>query len=252
MTAPGVFDANVCVGAWVTGTFPGPVDAAEFESALDAAGVDKALLWHRAQRDCSAQEGNRLLVEAFGGSDRAALSWCLLPPGTDGPNAPELFEAMRAAGVTALRAFPEYHRYFPRRTVFGTLLDEVADRRIPVVLSVESDASWSGIYGLLEDYPALTCIVCDTGIWNGDRYLWPLLDRFERIYAETSCISLAAGGLETAVARFGAERFVFGSGYPVRYPEAALMDLQRAGLAPADQARISSGNLVRLLGESTP
>lgn len=244
------FDVNVCVGAWHTGEHTGPADAAELDAALDAAGVHRAVVWHRAQRECSPQEGNRLLAERFAPCDRAVLSWTLLPPQVDGLDADALFDAMDAANACVLRAFPVHHNYLLRRTVFNGVLDALAEQRIPLVLSLENGIDWPGVYALLEACPGLTCILCDTGIWNGNRFLWPLLGRFDRVYAETSCLSLSAGGLEAAVHAFGAERLLFGSGYPVRYPEAPLMDLHQANVLAVEKELIARGNLERILEES--
>jgi predicted TIM-barrel fold metal-dependent hydrolase len=133
--------------------------------------------------------------------------------------------------------------------VFGSFLDEVAQRRIPLLLSLERGVTWRDVYQLLGEYPELTCLLCDIGIWGQDRFVWPLLERYPRVFVETSLVSLEAGGLEAGVKRFDASRFVFGSGFPVRYPEAALLDLLQADLPVRDREAIASANLERLLSE---
>ncbi|MBF0246264.1 MAG: hypothetical protein HQL31_13525, partial [Planctomycetes bacterium] len=92
-----------------------------------------------------------------------------------------------------------------------------------------------------------TCILGDIGVWGQDRHIYALLEAYPQVFVETSQLSLAAGGLVKAVRNFGAERFVFGSGFPERYFEAAMLDLQYADLSSADKDLISHGNLERIL-----
>ena len=223
--------------------------ADELLRLLDKAGIGRALIWHIAQAEVSPPEGNQRLSEIIAGSDRLWGCWTLLPPQTGELKEQELFARMAESRIVALRAFPESQNYFLNRTVFGPFLDEVAARRIPLLLSPEQGASWLTIYGVLRDYPDLTCILCDIGIWGQDRRTWPLLEQYPRVHVETSLVSLEAGGLEAAVRRFGAERFVFGSALPRRYAEGPLLDLLHADIAETDKRKIAAGNLERLIAE---
>jgi predicted TIM-barrel fold metal-dependent hydrolase len=49
------------------------------------------------------------------------------------------------------------------------------------------------------------------------------------------------------VRRFGAERFLFGTGFPEQYPEASVLPLLHAGISEADKRKIASGNFEALL-----
>jgi predicted TIM-barrel fold metal-dependent hydrolase len=60
-------------------------------------------------------------------------------------------------------------------------------------------------------------------------------------------VSLEAGGLEAAVRAYGAERIVFGTGFPYHTPHAAVLDLLHAEISEADKEKIASGNLCALL-----
>jgi predicted TIM-barrel fold metal-dependent hydrolase len=148
----------------------------------------------------------------------------------------------------ALRAFPALHRFVLGRTVFGSFLSELAERRIPLLLSPAKDITWADVYRLVEDFPRLTCVICDVGTWGVNRYTWPLLEAFPNVYLETSMLSLADGDLEATVGKFGAGRLLFGSGFPERYPEAAILQLLHAEIADEDKARIASGNMRALIG----
>ena len=64
---------------------------------------------------------------------------------------------MKKNRVVALRAFPAHHNYLLNRVVFGKFMDEVTERRIPLLLSLEkAGGSWAAIYQLLTEFPNLT------------------------------------------------------------------------------------------------
>jgi predicted TIM-barrel fold metal-dependent hydrolase len=243
-------DANCCIGRPTRPVFQPAVTADDLLAALNRAGVGRALAWHVAQRDVHPAEGNRLMADACLAADPARLAgcWTLLPPITNEGIDARFFERMRENRVAALRAFPDAHRYLLRRAAFGPFLDEVSARRIPLLLSLAGDnRAWPMIYDALQEYPDLTVILCDIGIWGADRYTWPLLDRYPNVHVESSLLALEDGGMEAMAARFGAGRVVFGTGFPERYPESAVLQLLHADLSDADKAAIASGNLARLL-----
>ena len=243
-----LFDANVYVGR-PTRSVHQPVETGnDLLTALNGAGVQKALAWHVAQRDAHPADGNALLSKTIAGSETLAGCWTILPPQTDEVITDTFFDDMKRHRIAALRAFPEQHRYLLRRVVFGSFLDEVAARRIPLLLSLAGEnRAWPMIYDLLDEYPALSVILCDIGIWGADRYTWPLLASYPNVCVEASQLALEDGGMEAMVERFGADRIVFGSGFPERYPESAVLQLLHAGISDDDKAKIASLNLDRLI-----
>lgn len=240
------FDSNAFVGRPVAGGYP-ETSVPDLLAALDRAGIEKSLVWHIAQFDGSPVDGNELVSRAVAQSARLVGCWAVLPPQTGEVITDDFFARMRSGGIAALRAFPQVHNYLLRRRVFGAFMDEVSRRRIPVLLSLEHDVSWPQVYDFLEDYPDITCLLCDIGIWGQDRFTWPLLESFPHVRIETSYLSLEAGGLEAAVRKHGASRIIFGSGFPKRYPEAAMLDLRHASISESDRRMIAADNLDTLI-----
>jgi len=246
-----LFDANAYLGRPMQkGTFEPFPAAPDLLANLSQAGIGKALVWHILQHDGSAITGNELLAEVIAGHDRLVGCWAILPPQTDGLITPDFFDRMARARVRALRAFPDMHRYLLQRVVFGSFMDEVVERRIPLLLSLSRAIDWPTIYHFLEQYPTLTCVLCDIGTWSVDRYTYPLLAAYENVYVETSLLALEDGGVETMCGQFGAQRLVFGTGLPERYAESASLQLTHADISDQDRAVIASGNLERLLEEA--
>jgi len=242
------FDANLCFGRPIRAVYQPAGTAADLQRVMAHTGIAKGLVWHTAQRDYAACDGNRLLAKALAGRKNLFGCWTILPPQTGEVITPDFFRRMKRNRIIALRAFPDHHRYLLNRVVFGKFLDEVTERRIPLMLSVEkASGGWPAIYNFLAEFPNLTCILCDLGIWNSDRYTWPLLENYPNIFLETSLLALEDAGIEETVTRYGAERLLFGSNFPERYLEAATLALLHAAIPAADKRKIASANLEKLI-----
>ena len=242
------FDANLCFGRPIRAVYQPAETAADLQRVMAHTGIAKGLVWHAAQRDYAASDGNRLLAKALAGRKNLFGCWAILPPQTCEVITPDFFLRMKRDRIVALRAFPDHHRYLLNRVVFGRFLDEVAERRIPLLLSLEkAGGSWPAIYNFLAEFPNLTCILCDLGCWNSDRFTWPLLETYPNLFLETSQLALEDAGIEETVARYGAGRLLFGSNFPVCYLEAATLALLHAAIPAADKRKIASANLEQLI-----
>jgi len=243
-------DANVAVGLPRTQALFTPLATpAELRAYLGSAGLAGALVWHWAQADGHPEAGNPLVEPFRQDAADVWVCWSVLPPLTGEQE--HLVERLRAARVAAVRLFPQQHRYLMNRVVWGDLRETLSAARLPVLLSLEQGCSYDQVYSLLADYPRLTCVLCDIGTWSMDRYTYPLLERYPNVHLETGMLSITDGGVEAAVARFGARRLVFGTGFPTRYAEAAMLQLTHAAISAADREAIAAGNLARLLQETS-
>jgi predicted TIM-barrel fold metal-dependent hydrolase len=248
---PVFFDCNAFIGSGQRGTWRPAADRAGMLAAMDEAGIARALVWHVGQQDWSVADGNDLASAAVAGTERLWGCWTVLPPQTNElPSGAELFERMRRERIRAVRLFPGDHRYVAGRTALGTLLDSLARKRVPVLLSLERGGfDYPAVDRLLGEFPRVPFVLCDVGVWGVDRYLRPLLDRFPLLRIETSCLALHDAVLEPLVRRHGAGRFLFGSGFPDRLPASAMLPLVHAELSDDEKGLIASGNLERMIGE---
>lgn len=243
------FDVSVQLGRTFIPTPGTAISAAALTAEMDRANINRAVVWHPAQLGIYPGAGNALINQMIIDTPRLEAAWALMPPTTGEVVTPTFFEEMKAANVRVLRAFPADHRYMFRRSTMGSFLDKVAERRIPVLLSLEFGMTFEAIDDILTEYPSLTVVVCDVGIWGADRKVWPLLENYPRLHVETSFVSLEAGGLEAGVRRFGACRFLYGSKFPHRYFEAPMFDLEHADMTASDKDDIAANNLESLLKE---
>ena len=244
------FDSNVFIGRPMNGLFGAVSSADELLQEMEKQNIGKAIVWHIFQYEGSPVEGNRILAEQIATSNKLYGCWTILPPQTEEVISKDFFERMKANHIVAINAFPEWHRFILDSVGFGKFLGEVSERKIPLFLTMgRTCISWEALYRLMRDFPNLTCVLCDIGIWGVDRYTWPLLEKFQRFYIESSLLSLEEGGVEATVRRFGSEKIVFGTGFPVRYPKAAILQLVHADISEKDKINIASKNLEKILQE---
>jgi hypothetical protein len=244
------FDCNAFFGLPMRRPLAPVASAGEFVAAMDHNGVERALVWHVAQHDASPQAGNALLAEGIRDQARLTGCWTILPnQAREFPPLPEFFRQMKAARVRALRVFPRSHRYLVNAVSMGDWLEAMVARRIPLVLSLRRGVEWRDAYDLLAEFPELVCLLCDHGCWGEDRMFRPLLERYPNVYVDTAQY-LLDGGLESLVADYGAERLLYGSGFPESYMGGMMVALKHAALSAEDKAAIAGGNLERMLEEA--
>lgn len=241
------FDANLYVGLPKRSIYRPAASAQELLRELDKQDIEKAIVWHIGQYELSPIDGNGLLAKTVNGQKRLYGCWAILPPQTGEVITEDFFRRMKENRIVALRAFPDFQRFLLNRVVFASFLDEVSERKIPLLLSMEKGNSWQGVYNLLKDFPELTCILCDIGIHGVDRYTWPLLENYRNVYLETSLLALGYGQLEATVKKFGAQRIVFGSGFPERYPEGPVCEVLHSDIAAQDREKIACLNLEKII-----
>lgn len=247
------FDASTYIGLPIHMPSVGPgglcATAKDLLAEMDRSGIEKALVWHVAQRDHEPQTGNRLLAEAIAPHKRLAGCWAILTPQThELGDVDEWLAAAGKARVKAFRAFPDANRYLLRADALGDLLERLQAARAPLLLPVGKNVSWENAYNLLADMPELTVVLADVGNWGCDRFVRPLVERYPNVYLEMSGY-FVDGGIESFVKDYGAKRLLFGTGFPESYHGGNMLAVAHADIAPADKKAIASGNLERLLKE---
>lgn len=244
------FDCNAFFGLPAQRPLAPVAQSEDLLAEMDIAGVDEALVWHVAQHDVAPQIGNGLLARAIAPHNRLTGCWTVMPnQAHEFPEPEALFEQMKEARIAALRAFPDSHRFLLNEVSMGELLGAMAERRVPMLLSLRRGCTWSTVYSLLASFPTLTCVICDHGCWGEDRQFRPLLERYPNVYVDTAQY-LLDGGIEALVADYGPERLLYGSGFPESHFGGMMMALKHARVGAEAKAAIAHGNLERLLKEA--
>lgn len=120
---------------------------------------------------------------------------------------------------------------------------------LPVIYDVMGEVSQAEL--LATEYLDVAWIIPHLGSfaddWRAQRALVELLARYPNVYTDTSGVR-RFDLLERAVRWAGPGKILFGSDGPWLHPGVELAKVRALGLAPADEARVLGGNLLRLLG----
>jgi uncharacterized protein len=244
------FDCNAFIGRpAVREIFQPAASPAEFLSEMDFCGVDRALVWHAAQLDAGPHAGNALLASTIQAQPRLFGCWTILPnQAHEFPPFADFLPAMLAARVRAVRAFPLDHHFELNEVAMGSWLEPMVQLRVPLFLSVAYGANWKIAYDLLAEFPNLVCVICDHGCWGEDRRFRPLIERYPHVYVDTAQY-LLDGGIEAFVRDYGAERMLYGSGFPRPHFGGMMLALLHARIPEDAKAAIAGKNLERILAE---
>lgn len=223
-------------------------NAEELLAEMDYCGIDSAVVNHNAMTEVDPNYGNRLVLqETAKAPTRLHPTWTILPPITEEAFSPNiLFPAMKQAGVRFLRANPEVNRYMLNKVAMGDLLSAISDAHIP--LFVSTSEGWHSLYQLLGEFPDLTVILYNYGLWSHSRFTYPLLKAYRNFYIEIGDMQ-AAGELKEICEKFGSERLLFGSDYPSNGIGGPLATLIGSGIREDEMTNIAHRNGERLMSE---
>jgi predicted TIM-barrel fold metal-dependent hydrolase len=104
---------------------------------------------------------------------------------------------------------------------------------------------WRDVFGVCDNHPDLPVVLMEVQGRN-NRTMYALLERFENLYLQTGGLTVHEG-IEDICRRFGAERLVFGSGFPEKTLGAARLHVERARISEPERRLVAAGNLERLL-----
>jgi predicted TIM-barrel fold metal-dependent hydrolase len=248
---PKLFDVNVSFGPFPNRPPGAPEDAASLLELLDQYDIARALVCHTVAKWLSPTLGNERLLQVVANEPRLDPCWVVMPAATkEVPPEKEQVAQLLAAGARAARLCPVSHLLVLEPWVIEPLAEALAEKRVPVLLDFDNahysePRHWDFIAWLLEAYPDLPVILLRQS--HADfRVLFPLMDRSPNLYVETSYLGGHSALIEL-VERYGAERFIFGTGLPTFEPSLPITTLSYGGLDDEARAGIAGKSLQRLL-----
>lgn len=228
---------------------------AHLEESMDRCGIDAALVSSTFALNYDPMWGNRHLCAEIAGNPRLFPLWVALPHHAgECPPPAEFVREARAAGVRAVRLYPRAHGYATDPGTLGPLLSELASAGMPVLISKDQFGSAQAELGqgferldeFLGRYSDNAFVVTDLW-WSEVRYVLPMLEKRPNLHIEFSSFQVNMAP-EFLTKRFGAERFLLGTGAPHKSPGAARALIDWADLPDTARRQIAGGNLRRLLG----
>lgn len=241
------FDCNCSVGRVPYPHLHDIPDAAGLLNEMETAGIEEALVYHTVARYNYPPDGNFMLTEAIRDHPSLHPVWILLPHHTgEMPPPDQLLPEMKKNDVRAARIFPKanFHSFSIADWCSGTLLGALEEAGILLILDMDT-VDWDDVHALLRDHRKLP-IVAANCTYRNNRYLYPLLEKYDHFYIELSRF-MGCGAVEDLVKRFGPHRLLFGTNMPQYTGTAAVALLTYADISPADKQAIAGDNLRNLL-----
>lgn len=163
----------------------------------------------------------------------------------DMPSEDEQVAAAMGHGAGAAFLRPQLDYWSTADWASGALFRGLEARRLPAYCC-DNQIGIEQVASLAERYPRLPFIL--TGVsYRSDRTLLPLLGTFPKTYLSIGSNYAVHKGIERLVAKVGAERILFGTGFPVVEAASAVAMLMYAEISDEEKQLIGSGNLERLI-----
>ncbi len=246
------FDSNARIGSPIKRKLVYAPEAADLLKEMDRHGVGRALIREVNNEAAGAYFGNCRIAEQLKNdlSGRLYGVWSMMPPHThELPEGEELFRQMEECRIRAWSLNPVAHGWVVSKFSIGSLMNEAAARKIPILISPEAIGGWDKIYGLLELFPNNIYICLTTGsYWGTDRVFRPLMEQYPGFHLEISTYWVPEG-IGDLVKIYGPKRILYGSGYPDFGHGSMMLALKHAEISDAEKQMIAGGNLEKLLNE---
>ena len=242
------FDSSLWLGTSPNESFQRIHGVGELIKEMDYYGIKKGIAGHFMSAAYDPITGNEALRNELIGQERLQANFVLLPPGC-GELEKNYLDKSLSQGMIAVRLLPKTNRYLFEEWVISPLLKELEIRRIPLFLWL-GQVGWKGIFEVCKNYPDLPVVA--EGVGHHEflemRNYFPLLAKFKNLYLEThSLISYLA--LDEVVKRFGAERLIFGTNFPLNDPNVSMMMVAKGDFSLEDKKKIAHGNLEKLISQ---
>lgn len=241
------FDANCIVGrrsAPVAGTLHTPDDILEEMARL---GIDGALATHASAIETDIMGGNARMSELATREPRFEPCYVIVPHHTgEMPAGDTLVRYLEDGGARAARMYPVQHRYPADETWCGATYATLAEAEIPLLVDSRSgQITWQQVDEIMTAHPTLKLLLIRVN-YRTERTLYPLLTKHLNLRIETE-LYLQYRGIADITSRFGAERFIFGTGMPVYSAGGAMSLILYAEISGDEKQRIASENLREIL-----
>ena len=246
-------DVNCFLGAYPFRKVPG-TSAEALLAAMDRAGIDQAWVSHLPSlfwRDPA--EGNEWLYQTCA-SERRFRPVPAIHPGLEGWE--ELVAAAREAAAPAVRCDPTYYGLDPVGGEMGDLVRCCAAERMPLALAVRLEdprqrhpndrapelPPWA-VRTLVRQAPVRLLIThADRGFVE-EVHFGSTPEESSRIWWDICWIwGPPEDHLATLLSSVGLDRFVLGTGQPLRLPEAAIAKLDLLELGADERQALEAGN----------
>jgi predicted TIM-barrel fold metal-dependent hydrolase len=242
-----LFDAQAGFGGGRRGQ-PWVPTVHELRTHMERLSIARALVRTEFEEmDREPVYSNRLLYEACAEHGDLVPCPAVMPTGHGAvPSESEQIDEALAHGAGAVTLRPGTDSWSLAPWCCGTLLGLLEEKRIPVLCRA-SAVDFDQVADLAGRHPGLPIVIFQLG-YRSLRTLFSLMGAFDNVYLSVGSPWSVHLGIESLSARVGAERLLFGGGFPYSEPMAGVTMLTYAEVSDADKQLIGAGNLDRLIG----
>jgi hypothetical protein len=223
-------------------------NASELIEYLDHFDIEQAVVGHSAMTDFDPVAGNSIIVDEIQRYEKRLIpSWTILPEITDSQFGCDVFfDKMKNAKVKILRSYPQINRYLLNSVTMKDQLDIICELKIPLYLEFRFGPEY--IYNILSEFPELTLIITNIGVWSSARFIYPLLKKYKNVYFESGDFTMVHGH-EEIWRKFGCERLLFSTNFPSNNMGCAITAIMHANIPIEQKEIIAYKNIERILKE---
>jgi len=202
---------------------------------MEEAGIDRTIIF--PINNPTYEKANQSIAEMCGRYPGKLIGFAKHDPQTEAGRIPGMLRReVEQLGLKGLKL----HK-LPTRDV----LEAVAELRIPVLYHPQEVDDY---YMIAEAFPQIQFIMAHMGgyqTWRKPMDGIGLARRYPNVSVDTSQVSMKF--IELAVKELGPDKIIFGSDGPEQDSRVELYKIRLLKLPPADEAKILSGNILRLL-----
>ena len=162
--------------------------------------------------------------------------------------------ALRRCGLVGVKLHPDFQRFLIDDASSVRMLRAIADAGLHTLIhagdSRQPFSQPSRIARALDAVPGLRVICAHLGGWSVWQDAWPLLAGRPNLWVDTSSSLYALAPDEAAanIRRYGADRVLFGTDYPMWSPDDELARVDALPLTPREREDILHENFERFFG----
>ena len=247
-----LFDCNAGVGRTGSG-YSAAESPDEFLAVMDHYGIHEALVYHLTDLEGGRLDDPSEILGFCEHSDRLHPSAIIVPPETDEQPPPGVWvDKLISLGIKAVRAYPRWYHFDFLPYCMGSLLEVLQERHMPIFVTYYEYSAhpwghtpeWNHICRTAVEFPDLPIVVLYTGMLQ-NRRIFPLMSRCPNVRFDTICAAFRF--LEYTTERFGPERLVLGTRYPVYEPGLHVSWPRYADLDDQARALIAGDNIRNML-----
>jgi predicted TIM-barrel fold metal-dependent hydrolase len=246
-----VVDAHAHLGVWFNFRIPGNPWAEGMVAAMDACGIDVAVIAPHAGIGPDMAEGNALAADAVGRFPKRFAAYCAINPNCpESDIVAEMDKYLEHPAFKGIKIHPVTHDYPADGDRYRPVWEAAAERGLPVLVHTwDGDARCrpSLFDKIGEEFPNARIILGHSGATpTGIREAAEAVQKRPNLHLDLTKSLMHRGMVEVMVAQVGAERILFGTDLPFIGSSGQIGHLAAARISEEDKQKIFGLNARKL------